>query len=103
MVFAVRLLIFFKLIIFIASSLKDSNSKFEDLKLFIQSLPRYTSCLFLMSLNEDIVDTEKPGGVCSLTYVVDDFSGLFLHLSAFPIKDSISAQIRNGSLSDLRY
>ena len=32
-----------------------------------------------MLLNEDIVDIEKPDGLCSLTFVVDEFSGLFLH------------------------
>ena len=46
---------------------------------FMQSLLPYTSCLFSMLLNEDIVDIEKPHGICSLTFVVDEFSGLFLH------------------------
>ena len=40
------------------SSLKDSHN------FFIQSLPLYTSCLFSMLLNEDIVDTEKPDAIC---------------------------------------
>ena len=30
-----------------------------------------------MLLNEDIADIEKPDGICSLTFVVDKFSGLF--------------------------
>ena len=34
-----------------------------------------------MILNEDIVDTEKPDGICLLTFVVDEFPGLFLHPS----------------------
>ena len=34
-----------------------------------------------MLLKEDIVDIEKPEGICSLTFDVDEFSGLFLHPS----------------------
>ena len=44
-----------------------------------------------MLLNKDIVDIEKPDGICSLTFVVDQFSGLFLHPSIFSIKHSKSA------------
>ena len=29
--------------------------------------------------NEDIIDIEKPNEICSLTFVVDEFYGLFLH------------------------
>ena len=43
-----------------------------------------------MSLNDDIVDIEKPDGICSLTFVVDDFIRLFLYSSIFTIKDSRS-------------
>ena len=32
-----------------------------------------------MPLNEDIVDIEKRHGICSLTFVPDEFSGLFLN------------------------
>ena len=39
----------------------------------MQSLPLYTSCLFSMLLNDDIVDIEKPDGLCSLTFVVNEF------------------------------
>ena len=45
----------------------------------MQSLPLNTTCLFSMLLNEDIVDIEKPDGLCSLTFVVDQLPGLFLH------------------------
>ena len=38
-----------------------------------------------MLLNEDIVDTEIPDGICSLTFVVDEFSGVVLHPSTFSI------------------
>ena len=67
---------FLKLIIFIACSLKN---------FFIQFLPLYTSCLFSMLLNEDIIDIEKSNGICLLTFVVDQFSGLFLYSSIFSI------------------
>ena len=40
---------------------------------FIQSLHLHTSCLFSMFLNDNTVDIEKPGGICSLTFVVDEF------------------------------
>ena len=41
-----------------------------------------------MLLNEDIVDIEKPDGIFSITFVMDKFSGLFLHPSIFSIKRS---------------
>ena len=44
-----------------------------------------------MLLNDDIVDIEKPDGICSLTFVEDEFSGLFLHPSIFPVIHSRSA------------
>ena len=44
-----------------------------------------------MSLNNNIVDIEKPAGIYSPNFVVDDISGLFLHSSFFSIKDSRSA------------
>ena len=44
----------------------------------------YTSCLFSISLN--IIDIEKPDGIVSLAFVVNDFSGLFLYTSIFSIK-----------------
>ena len=37
-----------------------------------------------MLLNRDIVHIEKPDGICSLAFVVDKFSGLFLHPSILP-------------------
>ena len=52
----------------------------------MQSLTLYTPCLFYKFLNDDIVDIEKPDGICSLTFVVDDFSGLFLHHQSLPLK-----------------
>ena len=41
-----------------------------------------------MLLNDDIVDTEKPDGIYWLTFVVDEFSGLFLRPSIFSITRS---------------
>ena len=45
-----------------------------------------------MLLNEHIVDIKKPDGICSLTFVVDEFSGFFLHPSIFSIIHSRSAE-----------
>ena len=56
-----------------------------------------------MILNENIVYIEKPNGICSLTFVVDKFSELFLQPSIFSIIHSRSAQIINGALSDFRH
>ena len=39
-----------------------------------------------MLLNYDIADIKKPNGICSPTFVVEKFSGLFLHPSIFSIK-----------------
>ena len=57
--------LFLKLIIFIERSLENSQN------FFMQSLPLYTSCLFSMLLNEDILEIEKPDGIFSFTFVVD--------------------------------
>ena len=54
----------------------------------MQSLPLYGSYLFSMLLNDDIVDFEKPDGICLPTFVVDEFSRLFLHPSISSIKHS---------------
>ena len=56
-----------------------------------------------MLLNEDILDTEKPDGICRLNFVVDEFSGLLLHPSIFSVIHSRSAQIMNDASSDLWY
>ena len=82
---------FLKLIIFIACCLKNSQN------FFMQSLPPlYTSCLFSMLLNKNIVDIEKPNKICSLTFVVNKFSRLFLHPSIFSIIHRRSAKITYG-------
>ena len=60
-------------------------------KFFMQSLPLYTSCLCSMLLTDDIAGIEKPDGICSSTFVVDEFSGLFLYPSILSIKQSRSA------------
>ena len=83
--------LFAKLMIFIECFFKDSQN------FFMKSIPLYTSCKFSMLLN---VDIEKPDGISLLTFAVDEFSGLFLNPSIFPIIHSRSAYITNGALSD---
>ena len=46
--------------------------------------------LFYMLLNDDVVDTEKADGICLLTFVVDEFSGIFLHPLVLSIMHSRS-------------
>ena len=87
MIPAVRLLIilflsFLKLIIFVSFTFQDPQN------VSMNVLPLHTSYLFSLSLNDDIVDIEKPYRVCSLTFVVEDYSGLFLHPPIFPTEDS---------------
>ena len=57
----------------------------------MQSFPQHTSCLFSLFLNEDIVGIEKHDRVCSLTFAVDEYSGLYLHPSVFSIIQSRSS------------
>ena len=63
-------------------SLKDSQ------EVFMQFLPLYTLRLFSLILNDNTVDIENPDGIRSPTFVVDKFSGLFLHPSIFSIEHS---------------
>ena len=44
--------------------------------------------LIFMFLNEDIIDIGKLDGICLLTFVVYEFSGLFSHPSIFSIIQS---------------
>ena len=77
---------------------------FNDANFFLmQSSPLYTSCLFSMLLNDNIVEIEKLDGKCSPSFVVDEFSGLFLHPSNLPFKHSRSAEVINGALLEFRY
>ena len=46
---------------------------------------------FCILLSEDIVDIGKPDEIYSLTFVVNQFSGLFLHPSVFSIMHSRTA------------
>ena len=43
-----------------------------------------------MLLNKDIVNIEKPDGICLLIFVVDEFSGLYLHSSIDPLIPTIT-------------
>ena len=54
-----------------------------------------------MLLSDDIVDIEKPDRICSLSFILDEVSELFLHPSIFSIKHLRSAKIINGALSDI--
>ena len=56
----------------------------------MQTLRLYSLCLFSTLLNKDIIDIEKPDGICSPTFVVDEFSELFLHPSIFSVIHSRS-------------
>ena len=69
----------------------------------MQSLPTYTSYLFIHYSHDDIIAIEKLDGICSLTFVVDEFSGLLLHPAFFSIKHSRSAQVINCVLSIFWY
>ena len=59
--------------------------------------------LISMLLNDDIADIEKAELMCMSTFVVDEFTGLFLHPSAFSIKHSRPAKIISGALSYFLY
>ena len=49
------------------------------------------------------LDIEKPKVIYSLNFVVDNFSGSFLHPWIFLIKNLQSAEIINGTLWDFWY
>ena len=66
-------------------SLKDSQND------SMQCLPLYRSCLFSILLNDNIADIEKLDGICLLTFVIDECTGLFLHPSIFSVIQSRSA------------
>ena len=86
--------VFLKLIISVVCFLNDSQN------VLMQSLPTYTSYLFIHYSHDDIIAIEKLDGICSLTFVVDEFSGLLLHPAFFSIKHSRrSAQVINCVLS----
>ena len=44
-----------------------------------------------MLLTENIIEIEKPHGICSSTFAAGEFSGLLLHQSIFSTKHSRSA------------
>ena len=47
--------------------------------------------LIIYVLKEDILNIEKPDGICWLIFVVDEFSGLFSYPSIFSRMHSRSA------------
>ena len=97
-VFHIFILIFFLQIKHIFAFSYDSYCSFVSNFIFflfkinyLHCVPLHTSCLFSIFLNEDIVVIEKLDAKCSLTFVVDEFSGLFLYSSVFAIIHSRSA------------
>ena len=79
------ILFFSKLLIFSVCSFRDSQ------KVLMQCSPLYTLCLFFIPRNVHSVDIENPQGICLLTFIVDNFSRLFLHVFILLIKDLRSA------------
>ena len=62
----------------------------------MQYLFLYTSCLFSVLVNNNIVDIEKPDGLCLPTFVVDEFSGLslkFISLFYYALNSNISISL----------
>ena len=47
-----------------------------------------------------LIFIEKHDKIGSVTFVVDEFSGLFLHPSIFSITHSLSVQVISGALLD---
>ena len=85
------------MIIFIVRSLKNLQ------KVFHVTSTMYTSCISHMFLSDSIADIGKSDRICSTTFVMDNFSGLFLYPSVFSIIDSRSAWITNAILADFGY
>ena len=56
-----------------------------------------------MLLNDDIGDIEKPHGICLLTFVIDQFSGLFVHSWIYSMAHSGYKLIINSSLLEFWY
>ena len=56
--------------------------------------------LIFYFFKDDIVDIGKFDVISPLTFLVDEFSGFYLHLSMFSIKYSRSTYKTNGALSD---
>ena len=51
-------------------------------------------------MHDNIADIEKPDGICSPTFIVDEFQNYFLDPSVFSIKHLKSAKIINGASLD---
>ena len=62
--------------IFIACSLEDSQKLSCNLYLCIRH------AFYSMFINDNIIYIEKPDGICSPNFVVNDFSELVLHQSS---------------------
>ena len=64
------------LITFVACSLRELQN------VFVQSFSRYKPCLISISSKALIADNEYPQGICSPTFVVEDFFHLFAHFQS---------------------
>ena len=84
---------FSKPIIFFECSLQEAQN------FFMESFPRYKLCLFSIWSNPQIVDIEYSQGICLPIFVFKEFA----HPTIFLIKDSISARIMSGILSEFIY
>ena len=57
----------------------------ESTKLFHTIFTSVHIMFIFYALNDDIVDIEKPDGICSVIFIVSEFSGLFLQASIFSL------------------
>ena len=55
-----------------------------------------------MRLNGGIIDIDRRDGICSLSFVIDNFSELFSHPSIFTIQDS-RFKIQNNKWCFIRF
>ena len=78
-----NILLFSKLITFVACSLKEVQN------FFIQSWPKYIVTLFSILSKPQIIDIEYVHEIISACFVVEDFSSFHNHLF-FLVKDSRS-------------
>ena len=74
---------FLKLIIFIVYFLKNSKKKIN--------YATFTSIYIMPIFYDNIEGIENSDGICLLIFVVDEFSGLFLHPLIFSVIHSRSA------------
>ena len=98
--------------IYIFCMLMVSFSSFQSCLYSLRALLRINTILLFglyhrlhhdILSNVHIVDTDYLQGICSDTFVLDYFLELFLHPSFYLIRDSRSAELIDGILSNFRY